>query len=145
MATRAGSIMVPLVIVLVAVLATGFAQNDFSESIQCYKCKGEASNSSCADPVDTEKIGQKKCNRGICLKWTKYEGNILQIYRSCSSDLNFQLTMIDGVCRTERNGNGWLCMCGKRLCNGGPPRPRGVELLVSGLAGIVMLGLLVRG
>lgn len=41
--------------------------------------------------------------------------------RTCSADLNFHLTLIDGVCRTERNGNGYLCMCGKHLCNAAQP------------------------
>ncbi|KAI8767246.1 protein quiver, partial [Biomphalaria glabrata] len=42
---------------------------------------------------------------------------VLQMIRVCSADLDFHLTMLDGVCRTERNGNGYLCMCGKHLCN----------------------------
>ena len=41
--------------------------------------------------------------------------------RTCSADLNFYLTLIDGVCRTERSGNGYLCMCGKHLCNAANP------------------------
>ncbi|KAK3745878.1 hypothetical protein RRG08_015605 [Elysia crispata] len=132
-------IMVPLLLVFIAVLGSGLAQNDFSDPIMCYKCDGEAMNSSCADPVEVDTIDQKKCNRGICLKWTKYVGTVLQIYRSCSSDLNFQLTMIDGVCRTERNGNGWLCMCGKHLCNRSPPRPVQKGIMTSFVAVLVSL------
>ena len=44
----------------------------------------------------------------------------LEMIRTCSDRLNFKLTMIDGVCRTERNGNGYLCMCGKNKCNSAP-------------------------
>ncbi|CAG5122916.1 unnamed protein product [Candidula unifasciata] len=65
-------------------------------------------------------VSTKVCDRGICLKWTKYREGVLQMIRTCSADLDFHLTMIDGVCRTERNGNGYLCMCGKHLCNSVP-------------------------
>ena len=48
-----------------------------SDPITCYRCKGDAVNSSCADPIDVDNkvdVKQKECDRGICLKWTKYEG-----------------------------------------------------------------------
>ncbi|XP_041372054.1 protein quiver-like isoform X2 [Gigantopelta aegis] len=97
------------------------AQNDYTDPITCYTCEGTAVNSTCADPLPVKKntdLIKKECGRGICLKWTFYRGGTLFMQRTCSSDLNFHLTMIDGVCRTERNGNGYLCMCGRNLCNG---------------------------
>ncbi|KAK6182453.1 hypothetical protein SNE40_010143 [Patella caerulea] len=96
-----------------------YAQHDYSEPIKCYVCSGTADNSSCADPIDL-KINppvKKVCSQGVCLKWTHYKLGVLVIERVCSADINFQLTLIDGVCRTERNNNGYLCMCGKHLCN----------------------------
>jgi len=40
------------------------------------------------------------------------------MHRTCSHNLtSFKIMMIDGVCRSERTGNGNLCMCGKNLCN----------------------------
>ncbi|GFN87958.1 protein quiver [Plakobranchus ocellatus] len=107
-------------IIFLILIGVGVAQNDFSDPITCYICNGTASNSTCADPIDVDdpSVTQKECDRGICLKWTKYKGRVLQMIRTCSSDLNFHLTMIHDVCRTERNGNGKLCMCGKHLCNG---------------------------
>ncbi|KAL8561879.1 hypothetical protein ACOMHN_046669 [Nucella lapillus] len=95
-----------------------------SDPIVCYTCRGPAVNSTCADPVDprtNSDLVEKTCNNGVCLKWTKYERGRLQMIRTCSAELNFHLTMIDGVCRTERNGNGYLCMCGKHLCNAARP------------------------
>ena len=41
------------------------------------------------------------------------------MHRTCSERHDFRIMMIDGVCRSERNGNGYLCMCGKHLCNAG--------------------------
>ena len=42
----------------------------------------------------------------------------LYMHRTCSARMShFKIMMIDGVCRSERTGNGYLCMCGKHLCN----------------------------
>lgn len=44
--------------------------------------------------------------------------DVLYMHRTCSNELrDFKIMMIDGVCRSERMGNGYLCMCGKHLCN----------------------------
>jgi hypothetical protein len=110
--------MVPAgVLLLLLFLREAASQDDYSGQIQCYTCEGTAENSTCSDPVDKVNMVKQVCDRGICLKWTKYRGGILQMIRTCSADVDFHLTMIDGVCRTERNGNGFLCMCGKHLCN----------------------------
>ncbi|XP_071103956.1 UPAR/Ly6 domain-containing protein qvr-like [Haliotis cracherodii] len=100
-------------------VAPSSAQDDYTEPITCYICAGRAINSTCSDPIDVKRkeLKKKDCGKGICLKWTFYKENVLYLQRTCSADLNFHLTMIDGVCRTERNGNGYLCMCGKNLCN----------------------------
>lgn len=37
--------------------------------------------------------------------------------RTCSAKLNIHIMLVDGVCRRESFGNGYLCMCGKQLCN----------------------------
>lgn len=39
--------------------------------------------------------------------------------RTCSAKLNIHIMLVDGVCRRESFGNGYLCMCGKHLCNEG--------------------------
>ncbi|KAJ8307607.1 hypothetical protein KUTeg_014841 [Tegillarca granosa] len=64
-------------------------------------------------------MNEQECPRGVCLKWTYYVGGTLWIERTCSARLDFNIMMIDGVCRTESKGNGDLCMCGKHLCNSG--------------------------
>ncbi|XP_025084679.1 protein quiver-like [Pomacea canaliculata] len=114
-----GKITLVVVLLVLSVRATS-EQNDYSNPIMCYTCRGTAVNSTCADPIDARTnpdLVKRECMNGVCLKWTKYIQGILHMIRTCSSDLNFHLTMIDGVCRTERNGNGYLCMCGKQLCN----------------------------
>ncbi|XP_014778127.1 protein quiver isoform X2 [Octopus bimaculoides] len=93
------------------------AQDDFSSPVTCYKCMGTMVNSSCADPVNVNNISMKECPQGLCIKWTRKLGGVWYMERTCSDDLTIYISLIDRVCRTERNGNGYLCMCGKHLCN----------------------------
>lgn len=86
-------------------------------SITCYKCMGTLVNSSCADPFSVENKSVKECPQGLCIKWTRKLNGVWYMERTCSDDLTIFINLIDRVCRTERNGNGYLCMCGKRLCN----------------------------
>ena len=39
------------------------------------------------------------------------------MHRTCSEELPLNI-MLNSVCKTERNGNGYLCMCEDDLCNG---------------------------
>ena len=39
--------------------------------------------------------------------------------RTCSEKVNMHIPL-NTVCRTERNGNGYLCMCAKDHCNSAP-------------------------
>ena len=41
----------------------------------------------------------------------------LILHRTCSEELPLNI-MLNSVCKTERNGNGYLCMCEDDLCNG---------------------------
>lgn len=46
-----------------------------------------------------------------------YFSDNLYMHRTCSAKLNIHIMLVDGVCRSESFGNGYLCMCGKHLCN----------------------------
>ncbi|KAK3596300.1 hypothetical protein CHS0354_009796 [Potamilus streckersoni] len=95
----------------------------FYVPIKCYYCFAPAVNSTCADPISQKHEVRRgleiiECDYGVCLKWTHYWNGKLHIRRTCSAKLSgFRIMMIDGVCRKERNDNGYLCMCGKNLCN----------------------------
>ncbi|XP_021362506.1 protein quiver-like [Mizuhopecten yessoensis] len=91
--------------------------------ILCYHCVGVENNSTCSDPFD-EKTNtaatKEECIHGVCVKWTRYINGIRMMERTCSARMDLNIMKIDGVCRTESDGNGYLCMCGKHLCNGTP-------------------------
>lgn len=111
------------VVILVTMECVRGQVDDYSDPISCYYCFGPAENSTCADPVNPKEDKGKtltviECDSGICLKWTHFHKNVMYMHRTCSDKLNeFKIMMIDGVCRSERTGNGYLCMCGRHLCN----------------------------
>lgn len=92
---------------------------DYTDPFKCFFCFGPAKNSSCSDPVIQPKtLSVIECETGICLKWTLLYNNTMYMHRTCSDRLeDFQINMMDGVCRTESSGTGYLCMCGNNLCN----------------------------
>ncbi|XP_060591511.1 protein quiver-like [Ruditapes philippinarum] len=124
--------------------------DDYSDPISCYYCFGPAENSSCADPVNPKEDKGKTltvidCDNGICLKWTHYYGDVLYMHRTCSDRLNdFRIMMIDGVCRSEREGHGYLCMCGRHLCNSAESDHTARKLYIL-LSAILMVVSLTRG
>lgn len=95
------------------------SQDDYSGPIKCYSCFDTAQNSTCADPIDplNNKLPLDECINGVCVKMTRYVDYTLMMERTCSAKLNIHIMLVDGVCRRESFGNGYLCMCGKQLCN----------------------------
>lgn len=108
---------ISLVVLVFGYFMCANTQDDFSSPITCYKCMGTLVNSSCSDPFNVENKSVKDCPQGLCIKWTRKLNGVWYMERTCSDDLTIFINLIDRVCRTERNGNGYLCMCGKRLCN----------------------------
>lgn len=42
---------------------------------------------------------------------------IPMIMRTCTNELDFKLPLVNNVCQQESDGFGYLCMCGRGLCN----------------------------
>ncbi|KAK3596301.1 hypothetical protein CHS0354_009797 [Potamilus streckersoni] len=117
-----------IVYCVVLVLGLGFiqptgAQDDLSDPIKCYSCFAPAIDNICANPVKQEYDVFKgmdvvECAYGVCIKWIYYFNGMLHVHRTCSAKVSgFRLIMASNVCRKERNNNGYLCMCGRNLCN----------------------------
>jgi hypothetical protein len=71
--------------------------------------------------------------------------DVLYMHRTCSDRLNdFRIMMIDGVCRSEREGHGYLCMCGRHLCNSAESDHTARKLYIL-LSAILMVVSLTRG
>ncbi|KAF6038877.1 hypothetical protein EB796_002813 [Bugula neritina] len=94
----------------------------FIDVIDCYKCVGKANNSSCSDPFvreekDINEVKVIPCNRGACLKRLLKSNGTPMIMRTCTNELDFKLPLVNNVCQKESDGFGYLCMCGRDLCN----------------------------
>lgn len=118
---------------LICLFAPGEAQEGFTEPIECFECLDKAHNTTCgtsSDPVQLLELGTIKCKRGACVKWTYYRNRELQMRRTCSEMININIHL-DNVCRRERNGNGYLCMCNLEFCN---------KAHANEISGLVLLG-----
>lgn len=105
-----------------------YGQDDLTVPIRCYMCISRLDkNDTCNDPVDSRTnnfLKDEECHKGVCVKWTRYINGKLYLERTCSAKMDMNIMLIDGVCRTESFGNGYLCMCGRNLCNSGFSRLR---------------------
>ncbi|ELU16097.1 hypothetical protein CAPTEDRAFT_214596 [Capitella teleta] len=92
---------------------------EFSDPIECYLCKDKAYNTTCGEPTteeELEEMDKVHCKKGACIKWTFYKNHELMMLRTCSEKIRINL-LFDNVCHTERNGNGYLCLCPHNMCN----------------------------
>ncbi|XP_048729193.1 protein quiver-like [Ostrea edulis] len=100
-----------------------FGQADLTVPIRCYMCISRIEeNDTCNDPIDKRtknNLLDEECLSGVCVKWTRYIDGKIYLERTCSAKMDMNIMLIDGVCRTESFGNGYLCMCGRNLCNTG--------------------------
>ncbi|KAF5301205.1 hypothetical protein FQA39_LY10791 [Lamprigera yunnana] len=94
----------------------------FAKPINCYHCDSET-DVRCKDPFNRSSTVPDEypptiiCT-GCCIKWvTDSKSPKEVIRRSCISQFQVNLFMVDRGCMQERSKTGHLCFCEEELCN----------------------------